>query len=470
MEVPSSLVHLIAINVEFRVVLCLSPLYRHAQTTKGIVYHMRNFHHEKPAIRKQLSEFVQDIISQDTQFSSYDSTNIQLPADGSIPQPVVPVVDGFSCRECRFLTISRDMIRKHANREHLKQRKRDKELFNSVRLQSWFGQKRERYWEVDESKERELDPEQEPESEREPELERERELEPEQERELEPELGQLGKLQDATAAHHSKESNESITIGVTINTKDAIDWEIEQWEAEATERRLAMQANPAYTELDSWLRFTKWHAVLSKSKHDMLKTYEFLQYAGPEETELHRLLLAWDRIRERALDTLESVDHKDALKWWVSPKNEVASQHPFELPDKSSTLTKYSRIWEQFICYMLRTAPAEFGDDTETGVVYTQGQWEAIRAIQETLEHDTTEHDTTEHDTMESDTTEHDTTEHDTMEHDTTEHDTTEHAMDHTTDDTTEHDTMEHDTTEHDTTEHAMGHTTDDTTDHDTTL
>ena len=107
---------------------------------------------------------------------------------------------------------------------------------------------------------------------------------------------------------------------------------------------MAMQANLAYTELDSWLRFTKWHAVLSKSKHDMLKTYEFLQYPGLEETELHRLLLAWDRIRERALDTLESVDHKDALKWWVSPKNEVASQHPFELPDKSSTLTKYSRI------------------------------------------------------------------------------------------------------------------------------
>ena len=113
----------------------------------------------------------------------------------------------------------------------------------------------------------------------------------------------------------------------------------------------------------------------------MLGTYEFLRYPGPEELELHRLLLAWDRIRERALDTLEHVDHRDALKWWVSPKNEVASQHPFELPDKSSTLTKYSRIWEQFICYMLRTAPAEFGDETETRVIYTQEQWQAIRAI-----------------------------------------------------------------------------------------
>ena len=64
---------------------------------------------------------------------------------------------------------------------------------------------------------------------------------------------------------------------------------------------------------------------------------------------------------------------------------------------------------------MLRTAPAEFGDDTETGVVYTQEQWEAIRAIQETLESDTTEHDTTEHDTIDHtiDDTMDDTTDHD---------------------------------------------------------
>ena len=44
---------------------------------------------------------------------------------------------------------------------------------------------------------------------------------------------------------------------------------------------------------------------------------------------------------------------------------------------------------------MLYTAPAEFGDKTETGVIYTQEQWEAIRAIREILESNTTE-DTTE--------------------------------------------------------------------------
>ncbi|OBT81111.1 hypothetical protein VE02_10315 [Pseudogymnoascus sp. 03VT05] len=304
MEVPSSLAHLLTINVEYKAVLCLRPLCCKAVSPVGLVEHLRKIHHEKPELRRQAEDWIQDL-KRELRWT-YNWATIQLPANGSTPQLVLLVVDGFRCLQCVFTTTSRDRARKHVSKEHLKKQKKDQEIFKRVQLQTWFKDGKERYWEVDESKEQELELEEEQELE----PEREQELELEQEQELEPEL-ELGQL------------------------------------------------------------------VLSKSKHDMLKTYEFLQYPGLEETELHQLLLAWDRIRERALNTLESVDHKDALKWWVSLKNEVASQHPFELPDKSSTLTKYSQIWEQFICYVLRTAPAEFSDDTETGVVYTQEQWEA---------------------------------------------------------------------------------------------
>jgi hypothetical protein len=162
MEVPLLLAHLVTINVEFGVFLCLNPLCKRAVSAAGLVEHIRKTHHERPAIRKQLGEYVQDVLEQSPQFRS-DYSTVQLPADGSIPQPVVPVLDGFSCRECRFLTTNRDNIRKHANKEHLKKRQRDKELFECVRLQSWFGQKRERYWVVDESKEPQPEPEPEPE-------------------------------------------------------------------------------------------------------------------------------------------------------------------------------------------------------------------------------------------------------------------------------------------------------------------
>ena len=43
------------------------------------------------------------------------------------------------------------------------------------------------------------------------------------------------------------------------------------------------------------------------------------------------------------MDTLVAADQKDALKWWVSPKNEVASQHLFKLPQNAKSVAKYSK-------------------------------------------------------------------------------------------------------------------------------
>lgn len=50
-------------------------------------------------------------------------------------------------------------------------------------------------------------------------------------------------------------------------------------------------------------------------------------------------------------------------------------------------------MWEQFICYIMRTVPEDFEDETETRVVYTQEQWEAAVAIQETLGSDKSDKD-----------------------------------------------------------------------------
>ena len=147
-------------------------------------------------------------------------------------------------------------------------------------------------------------------------------------------------------------------------------------------------ARPAEVEVDPWLQYTKWYKVLNKSKHDLVRTYAFLREPDHDEIKLHRLIRAWKRIFERCLDTLEATDHKDVVKWWGSPKNEVASQRPFELPQNSKTLDKYGQIWEQFICYVIRTTPEEFDEETETGVQYTRAQWECIQRIQDHLARD----------------------------------------------------------------------------------
>ena len=185
----------------------------------------------------------------------------------------------------------------HTNKEHLKHSEEDDRIFARVSLQSWYGRKRERYWIVGDATNRVDD--------------------------------------DTNAVREATNRQDDAT-----DELDRIKEDILRCRAEATEKRLTLQVQPLVYKLDPWLNFTKWHAVLSKSKHDMLQTYEFLRYPGPAESELGRLLRAWDIIKARALDTLEDVDHKDALKWWVSPKNEVASQHPFELPQSSSAPRK----------------------------------------------------------------------------------------------------------------------------------
>ena len=180
----------------------------------------------------------------------------------------------------------------------------------------------------------------------------------------------------------------TVNLDLESDNEDLIQEEIQKWKTEADERRLGLHTQPTVYELDSWLQFTKCHVVLTQSQHNLVKTVSFVRYPGPDESELQQVLGAWDRIRTRALDTLENVDHKDALKWWVSPKNEIASQHPFELPQSSATLNTYSRIWAQFLCYMPRTNPVEFEEKIETGVKYSRDQWKALSTIWDTLEAD----------------------------------------------------------------------------------
>jgi hypothetical protein len=122
-------------------------------------------------------------------------------------------------------------------------------------------------------------------------------------------------------------------------------------------------------EIDSWLQYTSWNAVLNQSKHNMLKTTTFAHEpnANTDEPELSRVVRAWKRILERCLDTLAAMDQKDTLKWWKSPKNEAVDQRLFELPQNAKSVDKYSIVWERFICYMMRTAPIDDWED-ETGM------------------------------------------------------------------------------------------------------
>ena len=230
-EVPPSVAHLVAVNAEFAVLLCANASCRRAQAVGGIEEHLRKFHHEKPTVRREVGEFGRGLARRDARFLR-NYTVVGLPVNGSAPQPVVPVVDGFSCRFCYFLTVSRAMVRMHVNKAHSRRGEADDSIFAQVRLQSWYGPKRERYWVVNEGT-----------------------------------CGADGKAEGHGSAEDATKGSERVV--------DKIEEDIRRWQAEATERRLALSAKPVAYELDPWLNFTKWHTVISRSKHDMLQTYPY---------------------------------------------------------------------------------------------------------------------------------------------------------------------------------------------------
>ena len=149
-QVPESLAHLVYLNLEFGVLLCLENSCCVAISPKGIVVHMQRYHYIEPKLRKELQEYIDQNFSE---LYYYNSTSIRLPANGSTPQPILPIIDGFQCKLCtNFLSTNRRLLKVHGNKAHNLKRVVDEELFDHVRIQSWFRAKRERYWCYDSSR------------------------------------------------------------------------------------------------------------------------------------------------------------------------------------------------------------------------------------------------------------------------------------------------------------------------------
>jgi hypothetical protein len=281
LPLPEALRQWLTVNIEFHVVLCHDTDCQHALTPASTSRHLRDKHQAKVEAQRQADEYIKQ-----WQWS-YDFRSVPLPLDQSLPQLVLPVLRGFQCTKCGFTSQSRKVLQIHGLKEHDQKRLKDKQLFKPVQVQTWFGQKRARYWVVDAS-------------------------------------GESRDVNNGQGGGSGSDNKESRDAGVAIKAK------IEEWlNKEEEEYKVSTIA----TEIDPWLQYTGWEEVLAGSKHSLVKTAEFTAIATADEPELERVLQSWERIVQRSLATLAAVSqYKDILKWWASPKNEAASQKPFELP------------------------------------------------------------------------------------------------------------------------------------------
>jgi hypothetical protein len=126
--VPQRLSELIALNIQYRVLLCLGHGCCKAVSLAGIVEHLRKIHKREPKIRKEVKEYIQLFPVR------YNYSRVLLPQDKLALQPIVPVVDGLQCKECGFKTQSWSKVQQHTNKDYNKKRIADKELFHHVRI------------------------------------------------------------------------------------------------------------------------------------------------------------------------------------------------------------------------------------------------------------------------------------------------------------------------------------------------
>jgi hypothetical protein len=137
--IPQVLGQLVALNVEYNVLICTGHRCHRAVCPAGLAAYMCRKHKVPKDIWQQVEQYTKGFPF------DYDYSSMPLLADGSAPQPIIASVDGFQCRDCPFKTQDYSNARKHANQAHNKKRVKDKELFQCVKLQSWFWDGKERY-------------------------------------------------------------------------------------------------------------------------------------------------------------------------------------------------------------------------------------------------------------------------------------------------------------------------------------
>lgn len=128
--IPKALTHLVALNVEFNVLVCLQCKYTLQPT--AISQHLADKYKTPIELRKKVEEYIKEFPF------TYNHTTVTLPSDGSALQPIIPSIYSLKCQDCKYITQSWVALKQHSNKAHNKQRVADEDLYEIVQLQSWF--------------------------------------------------------------------------------------------------------------------------------------------------------------------------------------------------------------------------------------------------------------------------------------------------------------------------------------------
>jgi hypothetical protein len=105
-----------ALYVEYGVLIYLSDKCKHALEPSALLRHLRDKHQTSTDLKKQVVQHIKGFPF------AYNHASVPLPRDGSALQPVIPIVDGFACRDCPYKLNDDSNIRIHGNKAHNKKK------------------------------------------------------------------------------------------------------------------------------------------------------------------------------------------------------------------------------------------------------------------------------------------------------------------------------------------------------------
>ena len=290
---------------------------------KSLDCHLRRYHRCPIAQRRALLEYCS------SSFDLLPGLPAELP-DGQLQLPQLPVLEGFSCCCCRFLTISRSCIRQHANKVHQLALQACTDAYRRVLLQTWSPGPRAKYWVVA----------------------------------GEAETAEEEGRKKTKRARQSADEQALQELGLQEIRR------LEQIEQDCQ----AQEASLEDWETSPWLRWTNWPAQFAGLPLDVIAASavqpekrlrfpadrvlgtwagEALVSPAANERRLQKLVRRLDYMLDRCYPTVEATPR--ILRCWVHT-NTIDSywKKPFQLPAKPETYRRYRALWKQFLCFVFR--------------------------------------------------------------------------------------------------------------------
>ena len=297
----------------------------------GLPEHLRKIHRTLP--RSQRRQILDQFAALSDVVSRSEHATHPLPPDHSPPIPYLPTYEGFTCGQddCCFLSQSYDCLMKHLNSRHALYRGACAPFVHRVTLQSWYGDRRAKYWIVSSE-------------------------------------GKAAEEGRETEGHKKRGKGHSDRLcalaALQTQEQERLDRRRQDYRAGGT----ALQA----TESTLWLRHTQWPVQFANRPLDILAAttvlphrlctadyilgaWEGTDFMSPVEDELRlcRLLKLLSHVFDRCLQTLKATP--EPLRCWLKSYAETTfCSKPFAVLERQASQRRYLGYWRRFLCFVFR--------------------------------------------------------------------------------------------------------------------